>query len=225
MKKFIPILFLVSISLNCISQEVKNVRVSQSGNRVNLLYDLFGSGKVIKVNLFYTTDDGQTWKGPLKNLNGDISNVISPTTDKRIVWDALTEIGEIKGNIQFQITVDFEKIKEVQPWAADPGFKKHKTLKSVWLTTALISTGTGILTMTKANSLYDDYQTAGEDAADIHKKIETLDVIYPIAYGIAAVSAVNFIIQAGKQGKVKKQLSLHPMYLHDGGGTTLTFKF
>jgi hypothetical protein len=194
MKKIIGLLFLVSFSLNCISQEVKNIRVNQSGNRVNILYDLLGTGKAVKVDLFYTTDDGQTWKGPLRNLNGDIIDVISPATDKRIVWDALTEIGEIKGNIQFQITVDFEKMKEVQPWVTDPGFKKHKTLKSVWLTTALISTGAGILTMTKANSLYDDYQTAGENAADIHKKIETLDVVYPVAFGIAAFSAVNFII-------------------------------
>jgi hypothetical protein len=121
--------------------------------------------------------------------------------------------------------VDFEKVKEIQPWATDPGFKKHKTLKSVWLITALVSTGAGFLTMTKASSLYDDYQTAGEDAADIHKKIETLDVVYPIAFGIAAISGVNFIIQAGKQGKVKKQLSFQPNYIPKGAGASLTLKF
>jgi hypothetical protein len=226
--KLLKILFLlvgVCISFNGVTQDVQNIRVNQSGNRINILYDLTGIGKAVNVDLFYTIDNGQTWVGPLKFLSGEISNVLSPTTDKRIVWDALTEIGEIKGNIQFKITMDFSKTKEIQPWTTDPNFRKYKTKKNVWLTTALVTGGAGVLAMIKSNSLYNDYQTAEDDAADIHRKIETYDIVYPVAFGIAAVSAVNFIIQAGKQGKAKKQLSFHPMVLPDGGGVCLTFKF
>jgi hypothetical protein len=223
--KFIGILLLIICSLNSISQEVKNIRVSQSGNRINVMFDLSGTGKATKIDLLYSTDNGLTWNGPLRNLSGEISNIASPAKDRNIVWDALTEIGEIKGNIQFKITTDFIKSKENQPRVANPDFFKHKTMKNIWLVSALVTGGTGIFAMTKGNSLYDDYQTAEENAADIQKKIKTYDVIYPIAFGIAAVSTVNFIIQANKQGKAKKTLSFHPMYFPEGGGAALTLKF
>lgn len=222
-------IFLITIltgySILVASQEVKNIRVSQAGNRINILYDLTGIGNAVKLDLYYTTDNGVTWTGPLKNLSGEISNVNAPANNKRIVWDALTEVGEIKGNLQFRITADFSKIAVVQPVPTSADFRKHKTQKGVWLASTLVSSGIGLLTMSSSNKLYDDYQTAQEDAADIHKKIETLDVITPVAFGVAGLSALNFIIQAGKQAKARKQISFHPMYLPDGGGATLTFKF
>ncbi|HOY96015.1 MAG TPA: hypothetical protein PK509_09775 [Catalimonadaceae bacterium] len=189
------------------------------------MYDLTGIGKAVKLDLFYTTDNGVTWSGPLKYLSGEISNVNAPAKDKRIVWDALTEVGEIKGNMRFRITADFSKVAEVQPKTTSADFRKHKTQKGVWLASTLVSSGIGLMTMGRSNKLYDEYQTAQEDAADIHKKIETLDIVTPIAFGVAGISALNFIIQAGKQAKAKKQISFHPLYLPDGGGATLTFKF
>lgn len=223
--RILLITILTSYSILAASQEVKNIRVSQAGNRINILYDLTGIGNAVKLDLYYTTDNGVTWTGPLKNLSGEISNVNAPANDKRIVWDALTEVGEIKGNLQFRITADFSKNAVVQPVPTSAEFRKHQTLKSVWLISTLVSTVTGIMAMSKSNTLYDEYQTAQEDAADIHNKIETLDVVYPVLFGVAGFSALNFFIQAGKQAKARKQVSFHPMYLPDGGGATLTFTF
>jgi len=218
-------LLFVSLYFNGLAQEVLNMRVSQTGNRVSILYDLTGDGIATKIDLYVSADEGVTWVGPLKFISGDINNVKAPAQNKMIIWDARSEKGNITGTLQFKFDMEFSKAIAQTHKVINPDLKRHKTMKNVWLTTALISTGTGILTLTKANSLYDDYQKAGEDAADIHGKIKTLDVVYPVSFGIAAISGVNFIIQANKQGKVKKQLSVNPMYLQDGGGATLTFKF
>lgn len=223
--RILLITILTGYSIISSSQEVTNIRVSQAGNRVNIMYDLTGVGKALKLDLFYTTDNGLTWSGPLKYLSGDISNVNAPANDRRIVWDALTESGEIKGNIQFRITADFSKVADIQPKPTNAEFRKHKTQKGVWLASTLVSSGIGLLTMSRSNALYDDYQNAQEDAADIHKKIETLDIVTPVAFGVAGLSALNFIIQAGKQSKARKQISFQPVYIPDGGGATLTFRF
>lgn len=219
------LILLISISMTGLSQEVQNLRVSQSGNRVNILFDLNGVGKVSKLDLFYTMDDGKTWTGPLKNIIGEIRNMTSPSTNNQIIWDAQSEKGIITGNVQFRIEIDLIQPEEKKITDGNIEFKRHKTAKNIWLTATLISAGTGLYATSRGNKLYKEYETAGEDAADLHRKIETLDLIAPIAYGAAGISALCFIIQAGKQAKSKKLLSIHPMYLKDGGGATLTFKF
>jgi hypothetical protein len=56
--------------------------------------------------------------------------------------------------------------------------------------------------------LYKDYQNAGSDASEIRKKIERLDIISPVAYGISGLSTIGFIIKSSKQQKLKKQYNL-----------------
>jgi hypothetical protein len=93
------------------------------------------------------------------------------------------------------------------------------------LTTAITAAGTGIFAYLQSNKLYDEYKTAINDAADLHSKIETYDIIYPIAFAVAGASTVTFAIYAGKQIKLKKQLSFQPVPIRNGGGLLLTFKF
>jgi hypothetical protein len=103
-------------------------------------------------------------------------------------------------------------------------FLKHKRRKTFWLISTLISGGAGTYAYLQSNKLYNDYKTATTDAASIRSKIKTLDIAYPVAYGIAGFSMIEFIIQAGKQSKEKKvSLSLEPYA--NGGGINLAFTF
>lgn len=223
--KIIGLSFLLGFSLNSFSQEISNIRVTQAGNRINILFDLTGEATASKIDLYYTTDDGLTWTGPLKFISGDVTNLNSPAKNLLVIWDAQAEKGSIEGTIQFRIETNISKLKESINRPVNLDFKRHKTLKTVWLTTALVSSGIGLYSVIEGNNLYDDYKVAESEAANIHKKIETYDIVAPVAFGISGFCGLNFFIQAGKQKEAKKQISLQPMYLPNGGGAMLTLKF
>jgi len=235
-------LFLILIMTGTLhGQEVKNLRVSQVVNRVNIVYDLEGQVRYYKVALFYTTDDGKTWWGPLKNVNGDIGEKQTPGVNKTIVWDALAEKGPIEGMLQFKVVADLnqeagkaeavkkirvgQKKSEAKPWLDDEKFNRAKSSKTTWLISALVTAGIGTFSYLQADKLYDQYQAAESDAEALHNKIAMYDKITPIAFGIAGGCTVGFIIGAARQGKIKKQLSVQPVSLVDGGGIKLALTF
>ena len=198
MRRLKPILLLlfIFIAAGSRAQEVQNIRVSQSGNRVDILYDLTGTGNIDRINLFYTVDDGRIWQGPLRNISGDISRLQAPAVDKRITWEGTLERPGLTGEIQFKIVADILQkaitapVKEpvVKTWKSDPAYRRHKTSSTIWLSSSLVSAGVGLYTMNKANNLYDQYKTAGTDASDLRSQVETLDVIAPVAFEIGRAS-------------------------------------
>lgn len=223
--KIYSILLFILIPSFGFSQEIRNLRVNQSANRVIITYDLVGNGVAKRLDLYYSLNEGKSWVGPLLYLSGDISDISAPATDRRIVWDAQTEKGVIEGTLQFKIEAEFAKMEVTQNKFIPSELKESKILKTLWLTSALIAAGTGTYCILRSNGLYDDYHTAEENAGDIHKKIEKLDNVYPVAFGITAISTVGFIISSVNQTKLKKQLSLRPLYLPNGGGVALTLGF
>ena len=232
MKNYIlTVIILFSGLTSVFSQEVKNIRVTQTGSRVNVLFDLAETSKTYKVDLFVTTDDGKSWIGPLKSVSGDVGNNVTYGNNKQVVWDIVSEKGLTEGYMQFKVLA--EALNPVQPVQTTAGkttdtntqFKKYKTGKRIFLTTAIASAGVGIFTYVKSNKLYDEYKTATDNAADLHSKIETYDLIYPIAFAVAGASTVTFAIYAGKQSKLKKELSFKPVPVRNGWGLLLTFKF
>lgn len=225
MKKniLIGILFLF-ISTSVFAQDVKNIRVAQDGNRVNVRYDLVGLGELYKVDLFLTTDEGKSWIGPLKSVSGDIGSNITTGFEKQIFWD-VTSVKDInEGFMQFKVVAQIiEFSSKGEPSGID--IKKYKTIKTISLVTAIASAGTGVFTYLQSNKLYDEYKSAESDPSDLRSKIETYDKIYPIAFAIAGVSTVTFIIYSRKLNKAKKTLSFQPIPLKNGGGLTLTYNF
>ena len=225
---FVLLTFILNMAAS--AQEIKNIRVNQEGNRVNVLYDLAGKGQTFKVNLFYTVNDGQSWQGPLKGATGDVGDKVQPGLNKQITWDLLSETALKEGYLQFKVVADVSEVSMPTDKATiDPNSNlknsKYKTGKTISLVTAIVSAGTGIFATIQGNKLYDEYQTATDDAADIHKKIETYDIITPVAFAIAGASTVSFIIYSSKYGKAKKQLAFQPYPLQDGGGLAVSFKF
>lgn len=229
MKYFIIIVIILFSGLTSVfSQEVKNIRISQNGNRVNVLFDLAETSKTYKVDLYVTTDDGITWTGPLKSVSGDVGNNVPFGSNRQIIWDIVSEKGLDEGYMQFKVVAESLNIEQASTGKTNDTnaeFKKYKTGKTISLTLALASAGTGIFAYIQGNKLYDEYKTATDNAADLHSKIQTYDLIYPIAFALAGASTVTFAIYAGKQNKLKKQLSFQPIPIRNGGGLLLTYKF
>lgn len=90
--------------------------------------------------------------------------------------------------------------------------KKYKRNKNIWLGSAIFSSGIGVYSILKSNQLYDEYQSATTNASDLHDKIETYDMITPIAFTAAGLCLVEFFIQNSKFKKAKSKLKLYPAY-------------
>ncbi|MDE5422430.1 hypothetical protein L3073_09450 [Ancylomarina sp. DW003] len=103
--------------------------------------------------------------------------------------------------------------------------KKYKKKRNFWLISTLVTAGVGLYAHTKGNSLYDDYDNATTDAADIRSQIDTYDTLKPIAFGAAGVCFLAYIINGSKYKKAKRKLKLNPLYTHNGGGMSLCYTF
>jgi hypothetical protein len=102
----IAFLFLVLSSIDSQAHKVENLKVKQLKNKISVLYDITQEklGEQFHVNLYYSTDGGSTFKGPLDSLKGDFGNGITGGTDKVIVWDVLAEVPNLIGeNIVFKV--------------------------------------------------------------------------------------------------------------------------
>jgi PKD repeat protein len=104
-------------------------------------------------------------------------------------------------------------------------YDKHKKMKTIWLTSSITTFTTGGLVFLKSNSLHNDYNSSTTDAADIRKKYETLDKVYPALLGAAVLSGVMTIVHAKKQSEAKSKLSFQTHPTNGGGILTLTYNF
>ena len=91
---------LLSVAVN--AQEISNVNFQQVGKTIEVIYDLSGyeSGTI---ELFYSTNDGKSYDGPLKAVTGAVGKNQKSGMAKKIVWDVLAEGIEFTGNIKFKV--------------------------------------------------------------------------------------------------------------------------
>jgi hypothetical protein len=104
-------------------------------------------------------------------------------------------------------------------------YKKHKTMKQIWLGASVATAAVGTFAVIRSNSLYNDYQTAREDAEDIRKQFETMDIVAPVAFIVSGICVSQVIIQAKKQKRAQQKLSMQLMPLHDGAVVGLRWTF
>jgi hypothetical protein len=103
--------------------------------------------------------------------------------------------------------------------------QRHKRLKTFWLVSTVITSAAGGYSLWQSNKLYNEYNSAGNNATDIHQKVEMYDILAPVAFGISGFCLVEFIIHASKQGKAKRKLNLYSSYSNGGSKMTLTYNF
>jgi sulfatase modifying factor 1 len=97
-------------------QRIENVRFEQEGKMINIYYDLTGpsSGEEYTVEVFCSTDQGNTWGSPLRSVTGNVGIEQTTGYNKKIVWDVLAEKEQIMGNIVFEVrAVNISKGPEV----------------------------------------------------------------------------------------------------------------
>ncbi len=226
---YLILLTTLLFSLNSFSQDIRNVRISQEGTSVLVMYDLIGKPAPYNVSLFYTIDDGKTWQGPLKQVSGDISAQM-PDKDKKVFWNAAVEKGQMEGYIQFKLFAEMSESGlpniKAETGTYSPEYYKYKKSKSIWLISTLVGITVGSYSYLQAEDYYKQYQTATTDAADLHQKVKLYDQITPVAFGIAGLCALEFILKAGKQSKAKKQsISFYPQPIKNGAGIGLAYTF
>ncbi len=84
------------------SQKVENVRFEQAGKQIHIYYDLQGEG-TYNVEVFCSTNNGQSWGKPLREVTGAVRTNQEPGTNKKIVWDVLAEREKLTGVVKFKI--------------------------------------------------------------------------------------------------------------------------
>jgi uncharacterized protein (TIGR02145 family) len=104
MRTTIIILLLGLCWMRLSSQTITNVVATQDGDNVVITYNLECEGSA-DIALYYSEDNGSSFKGPLKTVSGDVGEQVQSGTNKRISWSVLKDQEILFGNnIIFRVT-------------------------------------------------------------------------------------------------------------------------
>jgi hypothetical protein len=100
--------------------------------------------------------------------------------------------------------------------------KKHGRNQVFWLSSTILTAGTGGYFMITADKKYKEYLASTDShAAELRKTAVLYDKLGPAFMGLAAVCAVEFTLQTVKKNKDNKQLKLYI----NGQGAKFTYNF
>ncbi len=95
---FFALLFHFFPAVSSAWEEVENVRVEQVGDDVHIYYDLRGDADKYKVTVRGSSDGGRNYRLPMKTVSGDVGKDVRPGSNKKIIWKALKDAGELEGD-------------------------------------------------------------------------------------------------------------------------------
>lgn len=237
-KKFLIGLFLITLNSAIYSQEVNNIKAEPSQSNVVITYDLTANAECA-ISLYYSDDKEVTWKGPLKNVSGDVGSAQKSGNGKKIVWDAASELGTVEGFLQFKIVANYlsgstepslqsklqQKIITVEQQKRNAKLEAMRKKKNIWLIPMLATAGGGVYAYLQTGTLYEEYKVATTDAAKIRGQVQTMYLLYPIAFAATGFSLLEFIIQSGKYSREKsKKVTYGPIYVPKGLGMSLSVR-
>lgn len=109
MKKFTLLFGLLLLSvLSVRAQQI--VDIHQSGDKIVIEYDLSQPAEFVR--LYVSTDNGETYRGPLRYVEGDVNNVPAGY-NRTITWDVLKEFKTFESDkVKFKLSI---KLKEKWP--------------------------------------------------------------------------------------------------------------
>jgi hypothetical protein len=108
MKKVILLFGLLILSVLSFTQTVSNIRPQTTiENKIEVSYEISGTkfNQKFNVSLYVSTDNGKTFKGPLKEVSGDIGKDIKKGK-RMIVWDVLKEMPFTEETLIFDVRVE-----------------------------------------------------------------------------------------------------------------------
>jgi len=113
MVKFNFIVLFFICPLIYFAQKVNNVEASQQGQNIVVTYDL-ETEQPCTINLFISTNDGNTWQGPLKQVQGQVGPNIK-TGQNSITLFVLNEFNELRGdNIRFKVDASTTNLNNIK---------------------------------------------------------------------------------------------------------------
>src|SRR3989339_760752 len=101
-------LFLLLIIIPCLlpAQKIDNVRFEINDPNINIYYDIVNAkpNQDFYVTAFCSMDGGINYGKPLNSVNGDIGFSIKGGKGKKIVWDVLNDMEQLKSDrVMFKI--------------------------------------------------------------------------------------------------------------------------
>lgn len=213
MKTKIALFFFLSISflsLNAQQGAVRNqsVRISEEQDKVTIMYDLISSGSMsklysIKVDIFLDER-----KLDLRGLSGDLGNQVSPGLGKKIIWDVLTDIAELSGELKIKVYED----KPVQstglpcPLSTGPAYTGLSAFVGVGGTAILL----GVSQYNDAVKWYEKYESEPTiDMEEFNKQKSNFTtnskVFIGAGAGMIAVGLIAFINKISKVSKYNRE--------------------
>lgn len=104
-KKILFLILLAMTSLGAFAQQI--VDVHQEGDKIVIEYDIDQPADFVRV--YVSEDGGASYRGPLKYVEGDVTNVVAGY-NRSITWDVVKEFKTLEGNnIKFKLSI---KMKE-----------------------------------------------------------------------------------------------------------------
>ncbi len=121
MKNWFVFLSFYLVSQIVLSQEVRNVKATQEGQRIVIAYELVCT-QAAEISLFLSEDNGISWNALKTGVSGDVGTRITQGS-KVIYWDVLQSKEKLVGNaFVFKVKVgeDFKSVKiGNQIWMAE----------------------------------------------------------------------------------------------------------
>lgn len=97
------------------SQNICNVEYEQSKDKILIKYDLndlkFYQTAIISV--YVSTDGGETFRGPLTEVNGDVGDNVKQGSNKIVQWEVYKEIPDFEGIVVFDVKARIVENKRI----------------------------------------------------------------------------------------------------------------
>jgi len=171
--------------------DFKSASLDTLENLIRVRYDLKGKNKrAYNINLYYSDNQGNTFRGPLRSVYGDVGEGFAPGPDKQITWEFKKDNPYFRGKKQvtFRIeAIELPKIGKGGPQHAVksllvPGWGDLYVRDgyNYWWITALAYGGVagGITTHFIAKNAYNKHQNRVADNAPDHRSYLTRAELY-----------------------------------------------
>ena len=92
------------------SQQVQNVRFTQSGKQIIIAYEITGAqpGQTFDVQVYCSIDN---YGSPLRSVTGSVGPGVTGNSPKSIIWDVTSDRESLNGNISFEVRAKPSQVK------------------------------------------------------------------------------------------------------------------
>ena len=146
------------------------------------------------------------------------------TTVRKMITISEGNTTEINEKLHSGISEE-DSLANIKPIYSKEYYHFSKNRK-IWLGATAVCGVAGAFCYLQFNKTYKDYQTATTDAPALQDKTKLYNTIYPISFGLAGISAIEYLLQTKKTNKAKVQkIGLYPQPLPAGAGLYLSYQF